>query len=453
MLLIYINLIFSIISNERRGIKKNEYFVAHPNSIIYFDTSSQLSPTPILKSISTIFYRDATYTTNRDIHILLKSTAFFYLYFSEAPILTLKNCTNITININSQSYFLDLLHWDAKIKIHDFENIILKYSNNELVWVNNHCSFTCELISPNTITLSLSNNSYIISQNSLFTCTFAPTNTITFPITTTNYYLKDFTQFRSNSRATLNNKSQTLFLSGIYITTCFNEMNIPCFKETIIKKPGKLSNEIEFLFSSTLTPLSSCYWKYSEDYNVPHHSNFKSYNFFQHSSTYSNNIKKKSTMFYRIYMNLLNFTKINLDEKIITIFLANLIIICIFVLIIFIILLIYPLINELLILIKNLFILLKLSMLDIFNIIKTYSNDIDNDIRQNDLSINFLYFCIKKTFICIFAILKKIVSILFNIIKIKSIWIYKTTKIIIIWILMYGIPSLLIIYMTIEFNK
>ena len=465
MLLIYIIFIYLIItSNEKRGMKKNEYFVAYPNSIIYFDTSSQLSPIPILKATSTIFYRDATYITNRNIHILLKSTAFFYLYFSEAPILTSKNCTNITININSQSYILDLSQWNAEIKICDFKNIILKYSNNELLWVNsNQCSFNCKLISPNVITLS--NNSYNISQNSSFTCTFNSSTVVTFPIITTNYYLKDFTQFCSNSRTTLNSQSQILFLPGIYITTCFDKINIPCFKETIIKKPGKLLHETEFSFSSTLTPLSSCYWKYSDDYNVPCHQNFKSNDDTQYNTDHKKSDKssnddtqynidhKKSTIFQEVYINLSNFTKISLKEKIITLFLANLIIICIFALSVFIIILIYLLIKEVLIFIKNFFIYIKLCIFDIISIIKITSNDINNNIRQNVMFINFLFFCIKKILICIFIILKKTINTLFNILKIKFIWIYKTIKIIVVWIFMYGIATLSILYMIAKFNE
>lgn len=448
MLLIYIIFIYLIItSNEKRGMKKNEYFVAYPNSIIYFDTSSQLSPIPILKATSTIFYRDATYITNRNIHILLKSTAFFYLYFSEAPILTSKNCTNITININSQSCTFDLSQWNAEIKICDFKNIILKYSNNSLLWVNsNQCSFNCKLISPNVITLSLSNNSYNISQNSSFTCTFDSSTVVTFPIITTNYYLKDFTQFCSNSRTTLNSQSQILFLPGTYITTCFNEINIPCFKETIIKKSGKLLHETEFSFSSTLTPLSSCYWKYSDDYNVPYHQNFKSNDDTQYNTDHKKSDKssnddtqyntdhKKLTIFQEIYINLSNFTKISLREKILTLLLIYIIIVCA----VLIMLLIYSLIKEVLIFIKNLFICIKLCIFDIINIIKITSNDINNNIRQNITFINFLFFCIKKIFNCIFIILKKIISTLFTIIKIKLVWIYKTIKIIITWIFMYG---------------
>lgn len=289
---------------------KNEYFTAYPDSKISF--ASSYSPC-ILQQGSTVFYKSDSHRTKKNISINLACGSTFY--FHPEQYATLDLALYPDSYITKDGLVLNPLEKSKGciVKIVNNKDILLKNTPSPSVenaftaLVNQEkprLAIDCILESQEIICRDPINNiNRTIRKSEKIKCVF-PTGISFFLLSSPTFILKSFTQFQSNEKhCRLTLVSDTVFLPGNYITTCFDGIiKIPALKGPIKRKPTELPGEYTFIFDvNTTKKYAGSAWIYknpSDTVNIPpFHETFvneptttpntPNYNFSSYTSTRS----------------------------------------------------------------------------------------------------------------------------------------------------------------------
>lgn len=250
---------------------KDEYFTAYPDSKISF--TSPCSPC-ILQQGSTVFYKSDSHKTKKNVSTNLARGSTFYFHPEQYATLDLA--------LYPDSYIIK----DSLVlnPLKESKGCIVKIVNNKVILLKNTPSplvenaFTalvnqekprltidCILESQEVICRDPINNiSRTIRKGEEIKCVF-PTGISFFPLSSPTFILKSFTQFQSNEKhCRLTLVSDTVFLPGNYVTTCFDGIiKIPALKGPIRRKPTELSGEYAFIFdANTVKKYAGSAWVY-----------------------------------------------------------------------------------------------------------------------------------------------------------------------------------------------
>lgn len=259
---------------ENLIIRKSHYFVAHPNSIIFFESLNAAVSSCIIQSNATIFYNYSMCRLESEIKITILKNKYIYFIPKANSIIDISKYTNLIIEYNFQTLELKYSSQPCMVNILNPHNIILKnilYNNNSFkIARDKQCTIYCT--SPTSIKCrnSFTNEECQIPQNTLFKCILKKNNLFWLYNPNDTYILKNFTQCKSDTdEVKLKYISNTLFLSGIYTTSCFNGLiQLPRINGRIYKIETPFKNELYLIPSSKATSMSNTQWKYSNKINT-----------------------------------------------------------------------------------------------------------------------------------------------------------------------------------------
>lgn len=254
---------------ENLIIRKSHYFVAHPNSTIFFESLKTAVSSCIIYQNSIVFYNYSMCKLESEIKITMLKNKHIYFTPKSNSTVDISKYINLTIEYDSQTLELKYSSRPCIVNILNPHNIILKnvVHNNDSFKIARDQQCTIYCTSPISIKCrnSFTGKEYQIPQNVTFKCTLKKNNLFWPHNSTDTYTLKNFTQCRSDTdEVKLKYISNTLFISGIYTTSCFSRLiQLPRVNGKIHKVETPFKNELYLTPSSKVTPIPNTQWKYS----------------------------------------------------------------------------------------------------------------------------------------------------------------------------------------------
>lgn len=306
-------------------VMKNEYFTAYPGSKITFSSVESSPSTCILDSGSRIFYKSDTHMTKKNISTNLMPGSVMYFHPEQYATVDLRIYPQCYINKDGVMLEVDQGTKECIVKIVNNENVVLKNMPSETVpnafvgvvsCENPRVILDCVLESSQIQCKDTTNSiNQTIYKGENIKCIFRRGIPF-FPFSPSSFLLKSFTQFQSNEKhCRVSLISDTVFLPGEYITTCFSDIiKIPALQGRIIRKPTSLPNEYSFIFDPNIVKkYAGSAWMYRQPSDTvitpPFHQEFieesarrprspDSDNFFSHTSTSSRFSRPRESSYF-----------------------------------------------------------------------------------------------------------------------------------------------------------
>ncbi|EED43895.1 serine/threonine protein kinase [Enterocytozoon bieneusi H348] len=293
-------------------IKKRGYCIAHPQSDIKLSMNS-LENKCIIKQNSTVFYRETTRKTMKDMEVEFEKYSNLIYFIPKNNTLDLSIYNNLHIQSSDSSELLEIINTSqpCNVTVENIDEVILKNrpfnnnnNNNNYLKIacdpqNKQCIIKCIASSSIACQNPITKQQHTIPSGGSFRC-ILDENNLFWPFDeNSSYSLKNFTQVQSNSSyVKLKLVSNQMHASGIYISTCFkNPIKVPSILGKVYQLSTPLKNEIQIIYNKNAKEAPSSQWKYEIGISVPFQTKFEIYDImYKLQKCLSNAIQKLNTL-------------------------------------------------------------------------------------------------------------------------------------------------------------